>query len=230
MALYLGSKKVSMNFHGDGIFDAGKKAEWDMFWDSFQENGNRTAYAYAFMRWGKACFKPKHPMLPTACNQMFQNAFTDEPTNLVDALGGVELDTSNSASFTNMYGYSGVTETPSLSTVSANTLQQVYNNAKSWVTGEIVLRDDGSQTFDRAFASCTGLQNLVIRGKIGQNGFNVQWSNDLTHDSLMSIINALDDKSEDTGGTWTVTIGTTNYAKLTDEDIDIARNKGWTVV
>jgi hypothetical protein len=67
-------------------------------------------------------------------------------------------------------------------------------------------------------------------GAIGQNGFDVHWSTKLTHDSLMSIINHLSDKSSDTSGTtWTITLGTENIAKLTDDEIAIAEAKGWEV-
>ena len=44
------------------------------------------------------------------------------------------------------------------------------------------------------FINCTALEDLVIEGVIGNNGFSVQWSTKLSHDSLMSIMNALQDK------------------------------------
>jgi hypothetical protein len=47
----------------------------------------------------------------------------------------------------------------------------------------------------------------------------------LTHDSLMSIINNLATVTS----TKTLTLGTTNLAKLSDEEKAIATNKGWTV-
>ena len=48
----------------------------------------------------------------------------------------------------------------------------------------------------------------------------------LTHDSLLSIINNLSTVSE----TQTLTIGSTNLAKLSSDEILIATNKNWTVV
>ena len=50
----------------------------------------------------------------------------------------------------------------------------------------------------------------------------------LTHDSLMSIVNALQDKAS-LGTTGTITLGTTNLAKLTDGEKAIATQKGWTL-
>jgi hypothetical protein len=81
-------------------------------------------------------------------------------------------------------------------------------------------------SFSNTFSGCIALENLTMGGTIGQNGFNVSESTKLTHDSLMSIINCLEAKTE---GTWAVTLGTTNLAKLTDAEKAIATQKGWTL-
>ena len=73
--------------------------------------------------------------------------------------------------------------------------------------------------------SCSALENITIDGTIGTS-FNFQYCTKLTHESLMSIIDALQTKTE---GTWTVTLGTTNLAKLTDAEKAIATEKGWTL-
>ena len=44
-------------------FDAGKKAEYDAFWDAFQENGNRRDYRNAFCTWKPEYYKPKYPII-----------------------------------------------------------------------------------------------------------------------------------------------------------------------
>ena len=45
---------------------AGKQAEYDRFWDSFQENGTRKSYhcAFAGSCWTPQTFKPKYPIKP----------------------------------------------------------------------------------------------------------------------------------------------------------------------
>ena len=47
----------------------------------------------------------------------------------------------------------------------------------------------------------------------------------LTHDSIMVVINGLQTVTE----TQTLTLGSTNLAKLTDEEKQIATDKGWTL-
>lgn len=54
------------------VFDAGKNAEYDRFWDDFQQNGNRTNYRYAFFNWSDANYNPKYPIKLTAqANDVF---------------------------------------------------------------------------------------------------------------------------------------------------------------
>jgi hypothetical protein len=72
------------------------------------------------------------------------------------------------------------------------------------------------------------LENVTFEGTIGQNGLNFSWSINLSHDSLMSIINCLKDYSG-TGTTKTVTLGATNLAKLTTAEKAVATQKGWTL-
>ena len=65
---------------------------------------------------------------------------------------------------------------------------------------------------------------------------NLSTSSNLTYDSLMSVINNLYDLNLTydvaNGGTLYTqkfSVGSTNLAKLTAEEIAIATNKGWTV-
>ena len=85
--------------------------------------------------------------------------------------------------------------------------------------------------------NCTKLENfggLLNLGKafpdasISENyALGLQNSPNLTHDSLMNVINKLYDISDKR--TQVINIGDTNKAKLTTEEIAIATNKGWTV-
>ncbi|MBQ9096942.1 MAG: hypothetical protein IJY55_00920, partial [Clostridia bacterium] len=63
---------------------------------------------------------------------------------------------------------------------------------------------------------------------IAGTNFNISRHNNLTFDSLVSIILALKDYSG-TSTTKTVTLGATNLAKLTDSEKAIATQKGWTL-
>ena len=217
----------------EGI-DEGKQAEYDRFWDNYQDNGNREHYTYAFsgLGWKKEIFKPKYDIIPSICGSMFYR--TNMKIDMVDLLETqrIVLDLSKSTNVSNLCNNAYFTRFVIVNTTSAPDLTAIFssNIFLEEVLG-LVLKDDGSQKFSTSsFQGCSKLKQMPVSGTIGQNGFNVQWSTELTHDSLMSIINALQDKTADTSGTiWVVTIGETNKAKLTDDELGIAYEKGWLV-
>lgn len=210
--------------YNDGI-DQGKASEYDRFWNAFQNNGKRTGYGRAFYGegWNETSYTPKYDMQPTDANQMYASS----------NISGIEVTTVDFSKATAgdymLYNCPKLTRLPTISVVSLAGL----NNTFSWdgalhTIDKLVLKSDGTQTFTTTFQSCGALTNLIIEGTIGNNGFNVSGSTKLTHESLMSIINALQDKTS-VGGTWSVTLGATNLAKLTDAEKAIATQKGWTL-
>lgn len=211
------------------LVEVGKKAEYDAFWDEFQQNGNRSDYRYAFrIGWTTGLLRPKYDIAGTSFVSAF--ATTDIAGDLAYLLDGMgrKLDTSKATDLDSIfYNARKITRLPTIDTSSATNILFMFDTATSVKTiDKVILKRDGSQN-PNAFRYMYGLQHLTIEGVIGQNGLNIQWS-PLSHDSLMSIINALADKSADTSGTdWLVTIGSANYKKLTDEEIEIAENKGW---
>jgi hypothetical protein len=73
------------------------------------------------------------------------------------------------------------------------------------------------------------LTNLTFTedSEIACNGLDLSYCKNLTHESLISVINALQTK---TSGAWSVTLGATNLAKLSDAEKAIATQKGWTLL
>ena len=70
------------------------------------------------------------------------------------------------------------------------------------------------------------LVNLTLEGTIN-NSFRIQ-ADRLSHDSVMNIINALATLNGSVNKT--ANIGSTNLAKLTNAEIKIATDKGWTLI
>ena len=79
------------------------------------------------------------------------------------------------------------------------------------------------------FNGCTSLTDLNMNGailpKINLNRWGLDSCTALTVDSLVSVLNALPQLDE--GTSYTCTIGSTNLAKLSDEQKAIATNKGY---
>lgn len=88
------------------------------------------------------------------------------------------------------------------------------------------IKSNATTSFSSTFVNCGALESITFEGVIGKSGISFAQSPLLTHDSLMSIINALEPK---TSGTFKITLGATNLAKLTDEEKLMITNKGWQV-
>ena len=223
---------------GDGVMDGynigleegyqkGQRAEYDRFWDGFQNNGARTSYQYAFwgVGWTEETFAPKYDIKPTSAIQMFRS------TRVVDLIGclnknGVKLDFSETTDFTSTFEIGHMKNIPEVDTRSASALNSTFQGCSTNLETieKVILKDDGSQTFTNTFINNTKLKNILFEGVIGQS-ISFQHSHLLTHDSLMSIINHLGTVTE----VRTLTLGTTNLAKLTDAEKAIATEKGWTL-
>lgn len=184
----------------DGI-EEGKKSEHGTFWDAFQNKGGRANYYYAFAygRFTDANYYPKYPILTSGGTTTSRYMFYETP----------------------------ITDTKVEIITNSNNIDHCFNGASDLVTIR-KLTVLATTSFNSVFTSCSSLTNLTMGGTIGKNGLNLQWSTKLTHESLRSIIDCLEDKSTDTSGTaWVVTVGSENLAKLTDDDLTEIHTKGW---
>ena len=171
------------------VFDAGKDAEWNEFWDAYQMNGTRVSYQYAFYHygWTDETFKPKYDVVLdggyTSNSACAHSRFTTFP---------VVFDVSKSKTDISSIFYSCI----------------LLKTIKKIIFSE-------TNTFYRPFYECIALENITVGGTIGQNGLSFQWSPKLTKASITSIIYAL---SQDTNGlTLTLSKKAVNKAFETSE-------------
>ena len=210
------------------VYEAGQQSEYDRFWDIYQDNGKRDGYRYGFAGngWTEEIFKPKYDLKPYDANGMFRGSYI---VNLKERLEtcGVVLDLSECVSFSD--GFNSCPKLKVLPKLDGSAMPGTTNMCYNCTELETIeeLKCAEKTGFNNTFYKCSKLTNMIVTGVIGQNGLDLHWSTKLTHDSLMSIINALQTK---TSGTWTVTLGSENLAKLTDAEKAIATQKGWSLV
>lgn len=228
-------KLITIAENQQKVFDAGKKSEYDAFWDSFQKNGNRTEYNNLFGGgWNKDNFRPKYPIRPTSAYMMFFNN-AGEFILLDDfdewcAENNIIIDFSNCTNC--MYSLSTLhaKKFGTLNFGEATSLQNLFysHNARYGVVEiDNFVISDKTVFADSTFQHAVNLTKLIINGTIASNNLNVSYCKNLTHESLMSIITALKDFS-DAGGSYKVTLGSDNIAKLTTDELQVIQNKGWT--
>ena len=101
-------------------------------------------------------------------------------------------------------------------------------NLSNWDTSKVT---NVYSMFGTSFSNLSKLTNLdmtnAILPKINLTEWGLNYCNALTVDSLVSVLNALQQLDE--GTSYTCTIGSDNLAKLSDTQKAIATNKGWTL-
>ena len=149
------------------MFEAGKQAEYDAFWDELQNHGNAKGYAqaFAYYMWNDKTYNPKYPFKIEGCNQMFANN-----TSITDTK--VPLD---------FRGNKGQ-------------IFYVFENATNLVTIRTIILDSQTQSFSRWFNNCTSLQNITFEGVIGKS-IDFSYS-PLSVDSMINVISHLADYSD----------------------------------
>ena len=179
------------------VYEAGKKAEYDRFWDIYQNYGERVNYDNAFSGegWTTELFKPKYNIIPTNCYMTFrQNKMNIDLVEYLENLG-IELDFSQSTNFqftfhTSNFTHIGVVDARNSTT--ASSLDSTFYNNRSLVTiDKIILNEQATKQFASTFNLCTGIQNVAFEGEINTDGLNFQWSTKLSKDSITNIFNQL---------------------------------------
>ena len=221
------------------VFDAGKKAEYDKWWDTLQPNDDLYGYTYSFYKWSRNIFFPKKNLICSSCTSMFQffEQRNTEPFDLAARLEecGKVLDTSNVSSANGMnysFYWTSFSRIPhiDLSSFTGSALNTFGYNGHLETIDKITSNEKivWNNTFYTSNPVPTmPLKNIVFDGVIGQN-IDFQYCPLLTHDSLISIINALKDYSG-TGTTRTLILHKDAKAKLSESEIAVATQKGWTV-
>lgn len=233
---YVGLESVDTN----PAFEAGKKSEYDVFWDAAQEKGVRTDYQRAFASsiFNDANFKPKYDLIcENRCDQMFMYSGI---SNIVESIerAGITLDFSRVTHLYQTFQRCITKEIGIVDCRSAVSLYGIFNGAQKLVRiHKMILKEEPYVQTESAFNTCLALESLEIEGPIVNTGFNFSWS-PLNKASLTSIINAL--SSTTTGLTVTVRASAVKKAFETSEGANdgdasdewlqlIATKPNWTI-
>lgn len=147
-----------------------------------------------------------------------------ENTNYTDLAGILKFsDTENVDNFTEMFYNCGILTTiPLLDTSQVLFMTNTFTYCYELIS---IPKLDVSKVvgMDGAFRACSKLEQIHMTGM--KASFDIHYSTKFTREALVEILNNLATVTS----TKTLTMGSTNLAKLTDEDKSIATNKGWTL-
>ena len=209
----------------EAVYEAGKKSEYDAFWDVYQGNGNSKQYHYAFAGygWTDETFKPKHNIIMQgSCLAAFQySKITDIAERLKEC--GVELDTSNCSNFQAMFAYATTKSLPTINTLKAVSLTSLFADCKNLERVEKLVVKKGS-TYGTGFKGCQALKDIVFEGEIGND---ISFSDSpLSKASIENIVEHLSDTT--TGKTLTLNKAAVESAFPSEEVVELTPFDGVT--
>lgn len=170
---------------------AGKAQEWNAFWDTFQDNGNRIDYYYGFQGsfWSDVNFKPKYDIIAHSLTYGFRDCKITDLKGILEKQN-IVLDVSNAKVFAYAFARTTITHIPDLDLRAATDLQYIFYDSEELVSiGTIKWPLDDSLSFNSPFRLCYKLQDVTFEGTIS-NTLNFQ-DCPLSRKSIMSVIDAL---------------------------------------
>lgn len=137
--------------------------------------------------------------------------------------------TSNATNFSYMFMSSQFKEIPAIDTSSGTNFKCMYYNCGPLKSIKGVNLTNATNVTEM-FRQIDYVEEIIFNGVIKITGLDLSYCSQLTHDSLMSAINALYDyASEGSTKTYKLIFGSTNRNKLTSEEQAIPLAKGWTL-
>ena len=180
------------------VYEAGSRSEYDRFWDSFQNYGNRTDYSWAFRHVSDYCAQPKYKVQNLASNSKVGCMFQ---LSKITKLESKYFDLSSITSITDeqsqqMYAvFNNCSELVEIEDIGIPAMDY----SATWyycpkLETIAVVRCASGKKFDstyKPFYGCTALKNVTFFGLLDTDGLTLQYSPDLTKASIESVIGVL---------------------------------------
>ena len=131
------------------------------------------------------------------------------------------LDTSKVTNMRNMFNYcSKLTSVPAMNTSNVTNMSYMFQFCSN-LTSVPAMNTSNVTDMGSMFNHCSNIETIHMHGM--KVSFNISASTKFTRDALVEILNNLATVTTSP----TLTMGSTNLAKLTDADKAIATGKGW---
>lgn len=177
-------QKVYDKGHADG-----QQAEYDRFWDSFQQNGNRTNYGFAFggQGWNAKTFRPKYPIKPSGNGQghMTFRVFNHGGNSVSFKDLNITLDLRGLTGNNEYMFYSAhISELGILDISNMSAFSYSLSYSKIETVEKLIVSENTAMTYTFNYAQ--ELKNIIFDGVIGRN-LEIHYS-PLTVESMKSAI------------------------------------------
>lgn len=157
------------------VYEEGKQAEYDAFWDTIQRKGAGANYIYAFA----------------------YSRFYADGVDLYNPKYDIVISESQTNAGTYVYAYSNaITDTKVAIYANKHAISGMFYEASKLKYIRKLVMQKSTTMNSYTFRNCAALEELNVEGVIGQNGFDVHWSTFLNKASIESIIHALSAETE----------------------------------
>lgn len=232
----IADKLTSIAENEQKVYDAGvtdgRQAEHDEFWSDFLKtvnDGYGGKHAFAGRGWNEKTFNPpKITLIPSACEGMFRESKIGDLAGIMDRTG-FAIRWSNTQYFDQMFLQAAISHIPVIDLSNATYVTQTFASPVIQIIDGIIF-PSFARNFKTTFQNASALKEISYIGGTIQGNITFSSCTKLNHDTIMRVINALYDYvAEGSTTTYTLTLGTTNLAKLSEEEQAIAIQKGWTL-
>lgn len=220
-------------------YETGRLTEWAEFWDSYQNNGNRTDYYWAFVGdgWNDTTFKPKYDLRPVDSGEMFENCAITDLKSILENIG-VTLNTSSATNNVMMFYNSKITHIPviDMSGLSEDSTGSLFEHCTDLVEIEKIVLPSEDVSYTTTWfgtkssgSAASNLEEIRFEGII-KTTFDISMCPKLSHDSLVNIIGCLKDLvAAGSSIKRRLILGKTNLTRLSEAEIAVATEKGWII-
>lgn len=148
------------------VYEAGKQAQYDRFWNIYQENGEKQFYSYAFYYWPNDAYNPKYPIYCNGSNTANQ---TFRYSKILDTKVDITIHSDNS---TYVFANSKIQNIRKLKVGSATTFVNWFYNATDLknltITGTVAHAFDIHWSTKLSKASITNIVNALSTSATGK--------------------------------------------------------------
>lgn len=194
----IGPKLITVTENEQKVYEAGKTAEWNAFWDVMQSNGDRTQYISSQNRgfgpyWNDTNFKPKYDIKPSGSSGgVFSYCKVNDLKSCL-AFNNVKIDLSACTSAYQFFAYAWLTTVGEidLSVMPSGNAHALFQG-NDFLKSVDLLNVGERAMFDAyVFQRCSSLVDIRFAGTIKGN-LNMSACTKLSVDSMKDIIAHLD--------------------------------------
>lgn len=214
----------------DSGYEAGKKSEYDKFWDIYQDNGDRVRYSGCFSGegWNAETLKPKYSIKAKETYMMFSRCGYNGDLDDIFKNRGLSFEIDPSINPDVMAYVFYLTSISAIGTIDISFLTNSNGVASFFNSPSIITIRNLIPPKCAMGTTCwqSGLVNLGIGGEITKD-FSLSRCSNLSAESVQSVIDHLADLTGQT--TQTLTFHATVGARLTEAQKTSITSRNWTL-